>query len=114
MMCGVLMSENGPFQFESREPVTPVQSKAICDILDRQIELQKLRNDAECERLREQRDTLLALLRPFGACADYLDSHARSLSDETGLWSPSSPDGSAPKITVAHVRNARAALESEQ
>ncbi len=55
-------------------------------------------------------DALVTALEPFAACADFIDSHIREISDDTGLWTPSSSDGSAPSIKASHVRQARAAL----
>jgi len=55
---------------------------------------------------------LRAALKPFADCADWLDLGAREISDDTGLWLPSTSDPNVkpPGIYVATVRNARAAL----
>ncbi len=65
---------------------------------------------AEIERLQAHHDALVTALEPFAACADFIDSHIREISNDTGLWTPSSSDGSAPSIKASHVRQARATL----
>ena len=59
----------------------------------------------------ERQKAVVEALKPFADCADFIDTHSRYLTNESGLWTPYASTGEQPPcILVSHVRAARKAL----